>query len=237
MVIGDIRLEYKTGGKSGTYIGDRNRTSQTRSHESLRSLQSCNLHCHEHRDRRLQPGRGLDAAAAVRRSAAPRVSAAHVRRRLGSRRAAAGLARRRRGVCRVRRSRPRAVARQAALGAGPAAGVGHMLSAELIASPIVLTSARGVRARAIAEHVIGMTHRARAPAAARCSAARPRTMGARRDRSRRRRSGRCAGAGWRIVGLGSIGARGRATRRARSACGFRPSASTLDPADCPAMSV
>ena len=39
----------------------------------------------------------------------------------------------------------------------PAAGVGHLLSAELIASPIVLTSARGVRARAIAEHVIGMT--------------------------------------------------------------------------------
>jgi len=39
----------------------------------------------------------------------------------------------------------------------PAVGVGHILSEELIASPIVLTSARGVRARAIAEHVIGMT--------------------------------------------------------------------------------
>ncbi len=39
----------------------------------------------------------------------------------------------------------------------PAAGVGHLLSDELIASPIVLTSARGVRARAIAEHVLGMT--------------------------------------------------------------------------------
>lgn len=37
----------------------------------------------------------------------------------------------------------------------PAAGVGHLLSDELIASPIVLTSARGVRARAIAEHVLG----------------------------------------------------------------------------------
>src|SRR4029453_7968187 len=29
----------------------------------------------------------------------------------------------------------------------PAAGVGHLLSEELVASPIVLTSARGVRAR------------------------------------------------------------------------------------------
>ena len=39
----------------------------------------------------------------------------------------------------------------------PAAGVGHILSAEFIASPIVLTSARGVRARPIAEHVLGVT--------------------------------------------------------------------------------
>jgi len=39
----------------------------------------------------------------------------------------------------------------------PAAGVGHLLSAELIASPIILTSARGVRARAMAEHVLAVT--------------------------------------------------------------------------------
>jgi phosphoglycerate dehydrogenase-like enzyme len=38
----------------------------------------------------------------------------------------------------------------------PAAGVGHILSPELTASRIVLTSARGVRARAIAEHVMLM---------------------------------------------------------------------------------
>ena len=38
----------------------------------------------------------------------------------------------------------------------PAVGVGHILSEEMIASPIVLTSARGVRARAMAEHVMGM---------------------------------------------------------------------------------
>jgi D-2-hydroxyacid dehydrogenase (NADP+) len=36
----------------------------------------------------------------------------------------------------------------------PAAGVGHVLSPELVASPIVVTSARGIRARAIAEHVM-----------------------------------------------------------------------------------
>jgi phosphoglycerate dehydrogenase-like enzyme len=39
----------------------------------------------------------------------------------------------------------------------PAAGVSHVLSDEMIASPIVLTSARGIRARAIAEHVLGVT--------------------------------------------------------------------------------
>ncbi len=39
----------------------------------------------------------------------------------------------------------------------PAAGVGGMLGPELVASPVVLTSARGVRARAIAEHVLGVT--------------------------------------------------------------------------------
>ena len=38
----------------------------------------------------------------------------------------------------------------------PAAGIGHILSAELAASPIILTTARGVRARAIAEHVIAV---------------------------------------------------------------------------------
>jgi phosphoglycerate dehydrogenase-like enzyme len=39
----------------------------------------------------------------------------------------------------------------------PATGVGGMLGPELIASPIVVTSARGIRARAIAEHVMGVT--------------------------------------------------------------------------------
>ena len=39
----------------------------------------------------------------------------------------------------------------------PAVGVGGMLGPELVASPVVLTSARGVRARAMAEHVLGVT--------------------------------------------------------------------------------
>src|SRR6185295_16996110 len=39
----------------------------------------------------------------------------------------------------------------------PAAGVDHFLSSELMASPILLTSARGLRARAMAEHVLTVT--------------------------------------------------------------------------------
>jgi phosphoglycerate dehydrogenase-like enzyme len=39
----------------------------------------------------------------------------------------------------------------------PAVGVGSMLFPEMVASPIVLTTARGIRARAIAEHVLGVS--------------------------------------------------------------------------------
>jgi phosphoglycerate dehydrogenase-like enzyme len=39
----------------------------------------------------------------------------------------------------------------------PAVGVGSLLFPDMLASPVVLTSARGIRARAIAEHVIGVT--------------------------------------------------------------------------------
>ena len=38
----------------------------------------------------------------------------------------------------------------------PAVGVGHMLFPEMLASPVVITCARGIRARAIAEHVLGV---------------------------------------------------------------------------------
>lgn len=39
----------------------------------------------------------------------------------------------------------------------PAVGVGHMLFPEMVASPVVITCARGIRARAIAEHTLGVT--------------------------------------------------------------------------------
>jgi phosphoglycerate dehydrogenase-like enzyme len=39
----------------------------------------------------------------------------------------------------------------------PAVGVGSLMGPELLASDVVITSARGVRARAMAEHVIGVT--------------------------------------------------------------------------------
>ena len=39
----------------------------------------------------------------------------------------------------------------------PAAGVGSLMCPELLASAVVLTSARGIRARSIAEHVLGVT--------------------------------------------------------------------------------
>jgi D-2-hydroxyacid dehydrogenase (NADP+) len=39
----------------------------------------------------------------------------------------------------------------------PAVGVGSLMFPELLASGVVLTSARGIRARSIAEHVIGVT--------------------------------------------------------------------------------
>src|SRR5712691_5195718 len=38
----------------------------------------------------------------------------------------------------------------------PAVGVGSLMFPELLASPVVITSARGIRARAIAEHVLGV---------------------------------------------------------------------------------
>ncbi len=39
----------------------------------------------------------------------------------------------------------------------PAAGVGHLLYPEMLASAVLLTSAGGIRARSIAEHVLGAT--------------------------------------------------------------------------------
>src|SRR5205814_9642785 len=39
----------------------------------------------------------------------------------------------------------------------PAVGVGGLMFPELLASEVVITSARGIRARAIAEHTLGVT--------------------------------------------------------------------------------
>jgi phosphoglycerate dehydrogenase-like enzyme len=39
----------------------------------------------------------------------------------------------------------------------PAVGIGSLMFPELLASPVIITSARGIRARSIAEHVIGVT--------------------------------------------------------------------------------
>ena len=80
-----------------------------------------------------------------------------------------------------------------------------MLSSELVASPIVLTSARGVRARAIAEHVIGVTLALARQLPLHARAAGDAHLGAGRDRNRgtvRTLHGKQLG----IVGLGSIGA-------------------------------
>jgi phosphoglycerate dehydrogenase-like enzyme len=55
----------------------------------------------------------------------------------------------------------------------PAVGVGSLMFPELLASDVVITSARGIRARAIAEHVLGVTIALarRLPAAIRAQAA------------------------------------------------------------------
>ena len=106
----------------------------------------------------------------------------------------------------------------------PAAGIGSLMFPELHASDVVITSARGIRARAIAEHVIGVTIALarRLPLAIRAQSAHrwaqeeldPGGRGAGRSRGDRGpRSERLEGAAvWTlrgarmgIVGLGSIG--------------------------------
>ncbi len=110
----------------------------------------------------------------------------------------------------------------------PAVGVGGMLFPEMIASPIVITTARGIRARAIAEHVLGVTialarqlHVAvRHQAAHEWVQDRIEESGAVRTLLGRRMA---------IVGLGSIGLE---VARAASAFGLRVSAirRRVDPA-------
>jgi phosphoglycerate dehydrogenase-like enzyme len=84
----------------------------------------------------------------------------------------------------------------------PAAGVGAMMFPALLASPVVLTSARGIRARSMAEHVLGVTIAlARLiPAALRAQAAH-RWAQEELETGARTLQGRRMG----IVGLGAIG--------------------------------
>jgi phosphoglycerate dehydrogenase-like enzyme len=87
----------------------------------------------------------------------------------------------------------------------PAVGVGSLMFPELLASPVVLTSARGIRARAIAEHVIGVTIALarRLPAAMRAQAARHWAQNELEGPTSGVRS--LDGLRMGIVGLGSIG--------------------------------
>jgi phosphoglycerate dehydrogenase-like enzyme len=87
----------------------------------------------------------------------------------------------------------------------PAVGVGNLMFPELLASDVVITSARGVRARAMAEHVLGVTIALarQLPLALRAQAAHEWAQ----DRLEGPESGIRALAGLRmgIVGLGAIG--------------------------------
>jgi len=84
----------------------------------------------------------------------------------------------------------------------PAAGVGSLMFPELLASPVILTSARGIRARSIAEHVLGVTLALarRLPAALRAQAAH-RWAQEELETGSRTLQGQHLG----IVGLGAIG--------------------------------
>jgi phosphoglycerate dehydrogenase-like enzyme len=84
----------------------------------------------------------------------------------------------------------------------PAVGVGSLMFPALLASPVVVTSARGIRARSIAEHVLGVTI-----ALARLLPATLRAQAAHRwaqeelEAGARTLHGQCMG----IIGLGAIG--------------------------------
>src|ERR1700736_5776684 len=84
----------------------------------------------------------------------------------------------------------------------PAAGVGSLMFPELLASDVVITSARGIRARAIAEHVLGVTIALarRLPVALRAQAQHRWMQDALETGARTLRGQRMG-----IVGLGAIG--------------------------------
>ena len=95
----------------------------------------------------------------------------------------------RRRVHAVRRSRPVSLAATACAGCrARRSGVGSLMFPELLASPVVVTSARGIRARAIAEHVIGVTIALARQLPLRCAAQVDAPLGA--GRARRAAAGR-----------------------------------------------
>jgi phosphoglycerate dehydrogenase-like enzyme len=84
----------------------------------------------------------------------------------------------------------------------PAVGVGSLMFPELLASGVVLTSARGIRVRSIAEHVLGMTIAlARLLPATLRAQAQHHWAQAELETAARTLKGQCMG----IVGLGAIG--------------------------------
>jgi phosphoglycerate dehydrogenase-like enzyme len=101
----------------------------------------------------------------------------------------------------------------------PAAGVGSLMLPELLASDVVITSARGIRARAIADHVLGMTIALarQLPAALRAQAARHWAQEELENAAVRTLQGMHMG----IVGLGAIGSE---VARLAAPCGFTISA-------------
>jgi phosphoglycerate dehydrogenase-like enzyme len=100
----------------------------------------------------------------------------------------------------------------------PAVGVGGLMFPELLASPVVITSARGIRARAIAEHVLGVTLALarQLPVAIRAQAAHRWAQEAIETEARTLEGQRMG-----IVGLGAIG---MALVRIAAPFGFRISA-------------
>jgi phosphoglycerate dehydrogenase-like enzyme len=116
----------------------------------------------------------------------------------------------------------------------PAVGVGSLMFPELLASPVVVTSARGIRARAIAEHVIGVTIALarRLPAAMRAQAAHHWAQNELEGPTSGVRS--LDGLRMGIVGLGSIG---REIVNLASPFGIRVSGIRRRPSGSPASTI
>ena len=169
----------------------------------------------------ISPAAGLDDAAALRRSAAARLPAAHVHRSLGPRRAPPASARRRRRVHAVRRPRRFRSASRLRWIQGPAVGVGSLMfrswSPALSSSP-----ARAACARARSPS----TCRRRLALARQLPRRAPRAgahLGAGRARGPPCRCARCTAAhGHRRPGLDRASSRRRSPRRRHAGHGGPP---------------